>query len=138
MELLSPIVLAVLVGYVAFSIWNAYSAGVSRGMMRKQSIKGIAQHGPSLSLILSFAGIALAVFLLYELAAYYSGFIRINLPAALDNLDFITFLTRQFETINFRSERYVAFLGAGLSVSLIAALVLVKFLYEKGIEHSGS
>ena len=133
---LSPIVALALIGYFAFSMWNAYSTGYNRGLLRKHNAKGAINYGPYMSLAVSFFGIMIAVFLFYELVGYYVGFIRLNLPAALVSLNFLSFLVQQFSRVNLAYVFYVKFLAFGLAISALAAYLTVRFMYSKGLEHS--
>lgn len=130
---LPPLVAVVLVAYLAFSVWNAYSTGCNRAMLRRHNVKGVIQYGPYLSLTVSFFGVMIAVFLCYELVGYYTGTIRLNLPSDLSNLDFFTFLIMQFSDIRLRYIRYVLFLAFGLVISGAVSFVVVDSIYRKGL-----
>jgi len=127
------IVLVALLAYFIYSLWNAYSTGCNHGMLKKNQVKGIIRYGPYLSLTISFFGVMIVVFLIYELIGYYTGFIRLDLPAALANLDFFTFLIKQFSSVRLHYPIYMAFLGTGLALSAILSYLVVTSLYRMGL-----
>lgn len=127
------VVAAVLIGYLVYSVWSAYSTGVNKGMMKRTQMKGIVQYGPYLSLLISFFGVMIVVFILYELAAYYNGFFRGNLPANLAQLDFFTILYRQFTSPKLDYRAYDIFLSVGLVLSCVVSVFVVRFLYSRGL-----
>ena len=130
----SSIVAVLLAGYLGFSIWNAYSAGCNKGLLRKNKVKGIIQIGPHLSLAISYIGVIIVVFLSLELVAYYSGFLRINLSEGLANLNFFTFLIKQFTTVNLHAVRYVEFLALGIALSATVSYVVIQIMYHLGLK----
>ena len=133
----SSLVVVLLIGYLAFSIWNAYAAGCNKGMMRKNKVKGVIRIGPHLSLFISYMGVAIVVFLALELTAYYTGFLRINLSAALANLDFFEFLIKQFTSVNLAHIRYVFFLALGVALSAVTSYLTIKVAYDVGLKKTG-
>ncbi len=133
---LSPIVAIALLGYFIFAIWSAYSTGYNKGLLKKHGAKGIIQYGPYLSLAISFFGVMLVIFLSYELLSYYSGFLKLSVPTGLANLDFLTFVIHQFDSLKLIYIKYVAFLLGGVLISAAASYVIVHFLYMKGFNSS--
>ena len=131
---ISSLAAVLLIGYLAFSIWNAYAAGCNKGMLRKNKVEGVIQIGPHLSLLISYMGVAMVVFLALELTAYYTGFLRVNLSAALANLDFFEFLIKQFASVNLTHIRYVVFLALGVALSAITSYLAVRVAYGAGLK----
>jgi hypothetical protein len=108
---------------------------VQQGPAKENNANGIINYGPYLSLTPAFFGAVIAVFLFYELLGYYAAAIKVNLPADLANLNFLSFLLRQFTTVYLTHIKYVLFLIGGVPVSAAAAYIVVRFVYTKGLAH---
>ncbi len=72
------------------------------------------------------------LFLLLDLVAYSTGFIRQNLPSELSTLNFLSFLYNQFTSIHFISLRYVGYLTLGVIFAITLSYLITKIAFNYG------
>jgi uncharacterized membrane protein len=128
----SPIEVFLPLGYLAFSIWAAYTSGYNAALMKMHHPKGAGKYGPYLGVAAAFAGIAAMIFIELDEIAYDTGFIRANLPYVLSHLSFFSFLLRQLTTFRFVISAYTEYVILGMALSLAASYVLTRSAFDYG------
>lgn len=133
LQAFSIIEILVPIAYLLFSLWTAYTSGYNLALMKKHRPRGAGKYSPYLTVLASFGGVAIVAFLGIDAWAYESGFLNVDLPRALSNLDFFEFLVRQFTTLLIpRSTHYLAFVTIGVAIALCVSYFAVRFAFNYG------
>ena len=119
-------------GYLTFSVWAAYSSGYNMTLMKKHKPRGAGKYGPYLGIVAAFVGIAAMIFIELDELAYDTGFLKLNLPSALSNLNFFTFLLRQFSYFHLSLTRYSEYVILGIILAVVVSYVITKISFDYG------
>ncbi len=128
----SIVEVSVLIGYLTFSVWTAYTSGYNMALMKRHAPRGAGKYGPYLGQAAAYIGIAAMVFLIVDMVAYEAGFLRADLPVFLSSLNFFSFLLRQFGSVRFASGRYIAFIAANAVSSIAVSFLVTRRAYNYG------